>query len=183
MMTHQDKQYRAFMGAALGILVLIALASILGGCSSAKKSTAVTPQTIVEVENSTEREVIREQRIDTVYVTIPNQTAERTTLDSISHLETEYALSNARINADGTLFHSIANKLTAHPVAVTSSADTIKITQTVEKAVPYPVTQTVTVERNFTWWEQTRLKTWWWLLAIIAVGAAAQILLKKLTIR
>lgn len=47
---------------------------------------------------------------DTVFVDIPVQTAERTTQDTLSHLENDYALSDARINTDGTLYHSLMTK-------------------------------------------------------------------------
>lgn len=53
---------------------------------------------------------------DTVFVEIPHQTAERTTQDSVSHLENDYALSDARINTDGSLYHTLATKPQLKPV-------------------------------------------------------------------
>lgn len=55
---------------------------------------------------------------DTVFIEIPAQTAERTTADSTSHLENDYATSDARINADGTLFHALKTKPQEKPVEV-----------------------------------------------------------------
>lgn len=53
---------------------------------------------------------------DTLLVEIPAQKAERTTADSASHLENDYAMSDARINPDGTLFHSLETKPQQKPV-------------------------------------------------------------------
>lgn len=55
---------------------------------------------------------------DTVFIEIPAQAAERTTADSTSHWENDYATSDARINADGTLFHSLKTKPQEKPVEV-----------------------------------------------------------------
>jgi len=175
-MSQRDEQYNACGATAIAIVILIAIACIFAGCSTTKKTTTTSP-TIVEVKNDTQREVIHEERIDTIYIEIPAQSAERTTLDSLSHLETDYAESDARINPDGSLFHDLRNKETKHPAAVKNSADTIKVTQTIETPVPYPVKETVTVERDFTWWETVRLKTWW--LLLIVAGAATGWIFRK----
>ncbi|MBR0116504.1 MAG: hypothetical protein IJM04_04400 [Prevotella sp.] len=53
---------------------------------------------------------------DTVLVEIPAQMAERTTRDSTSHLENDYAVSDVRINPDGSLHHTLETKPQKKPV-------------------------------------------------------------------
>ena len=76
----------------------------------------------VQTENRDSIRVeVREKTVyirDTVYMTIPAQSAENTTRDTSSHLETDYAESDARINPDGTLHHSLRNKPQEKPVPV-----------------------------------------------------------------
>jgi hypothetical protein len=76
-----------------------------------------TCRSLTSSETETNRDSIqieyRERTVyvpDTVFWEIPVQTAERTTADSLSHLENDYVMSDARINQDGTLFHSLITK-------------------------------------------------------------------------
>lgn len=55
---------------------------------------------------------------DTVFIQIPEERSERTTNDSVSHLENDYSVSDARINRDGSLFHSLETKPQQKPVNV-----------------------------------------------------------------
>ena len=100
----------------------------------------------------------------TVFVEVPAQSERQTVRDTTSHLETSYAVSDARINDDGTLFHSLANKPRKRPVPT-------------EKKVIYrdsivyrdrANTEIVEVERKLTWWQQTKMKGFWVLLVVIA---------------
>lgn len=103
----------------------------------------------------------------TVEVDVPQQSHSTIATDT-SHLETDVALSDAWINADGTLYHSIANKrisLSANTfVAQTTTEHTAEAIQIKEIAVPQPYT--VEIERKFTLMEQIKLSSWWLLLAI-----------------
>lgn len=111
---------------------------------------------------------------DTVTITIPAQTAERTTPDSTSHLENDFAVSDAAINPDGTLFHSLETKPGAFDVPfdkpVEKTESTAERIREIEKPVPIPTP--VEVERKLTWWEQTCIKFAPWLFAalIAALG-------------
>lgn len=91
------------------------LCALLGSCKSQKNLIHEKEQ------KDSVRVDVRYQTIivpDTVFVEIPPQIAERTTADSTSHLENDYATSDARINPDGTLFHQLATKPQKKPVKV-----------------------------------------------------------------
>lgn len=111
---------------------------------------------------------------DTLTVEIPEQSAKCTTPDSISHLENDFAVSDARINPDGTLFHNLETKPGKidvpfeRPIEKTeTNAERIR---EIEKPVPTPMP--VEVERKLTWWESTCIKfaPWSFALLIIAIG-------------
>lgn len=55
---------------------------------------------------------------DTILVEIPAQDAERTTMDRFSHLENDYAFSDAKINPDGTLTHILKSKPQSKPIPI-----------------------------------------------------------------
>ncbi len=91
---------------------LLWLLLILQGCRTVTSSETETKRDSIQIE-------YRERTVyvpDTVYVEIPVQTAERTTQDSLSHLENDYATSDARINQDGTLYHSLMTKPQVKPI-------------------------------------------------------------------
>lgn len=94
----------------IGLIAMLALSS----CRSHKE--LVTEQT--HTEDSTRIE-IRERVIivpDTVYITLPQQEYEYTTIDSISHLETDFAISDVRIQPNGSVRHTLKTKHTTIPV-------------------------------------------------------------------
>ncbi len=102
---------------------------------------------------------------DTVFVEVPVENEYQTVKDTTSHLETSFAVSDARINADGSLFHSLANRLRKYPV-------------TTEKEVVYrdsivyrgrADTEVIEVERELTWWQQTQIKGFWVELIVLMV--------------
>ena len=89
------------------IFLIMAAVLLVGGCSPGKHLAKTQQQ-----QDSTRVEVRKEIVYvpDTVYLEIPAQTAERTTRDSTSHLENDYATSDARINTDGSLYHDLKTK-------------------------------------------------------------------------
>lgn len=94
--------------------LFLAAVFLLGGCRSSRTLTTENRS-----RDSTRIEV-RTQVVhvpDTVYIEIPLQQAERVTVDSTSHLENDYAVSDARINPDGSLFHNLFTKPQKRPVA------------------------------------------------------------------
>lgn len=106
---------------------------------------------------------------DTVFVEIPAQTAERTTPDSTSHLENNYAESYARINPDGTLFHSLDTKPQMKPVPTEKQIEYRDSIVYRDRIKTETVTETEYVERSLSWWEKTQIYGFWLALAVIAI--------------
>ncbi len=115
----------------------------------------------------------------TVFIKIPQQWASNVIFGDTSHLETDYAESDAWFNPDGSLGHSIRNKDKTIPsdVAVPSkhTENNRAAAKVIEVPIPYPVKEYV--ERDFTWWETFRLKAFWYLAAISILSLG--LILKK----
>lgn len=124
------------------VALLFAGAMLMCGCRTTR---------YVPVEGKTTIREVHSVQIDTLWLTPPAQTAERSTYDSISHLETDFAESNARINPDGSLLHTLANKTLPQPVASAVPRDTIFVEK--ESSKPYPVEKVVKVEKPLSWWQ------------------------------
>lgn len=95
------------------LFILLAAVSLMWGCCPCRNLTTETDR-----QDSTRVEV-RTQTIlvpDTVFLEIPAQTAERTTRDSVSHLENEYATSDARINLTALCFTICGQSLRRKPL-------------------------------------------------------------------
>lgn len=102
---------------------------------------------------------------DTAWMNIPAQSAENTTRDTSSHLETDYAESDARIDPDGTLHHSLKNKEQQKPVPV-------DVPQTQKDSIVYKdryVYEKVDVPRELTDWQKWQMRSFWILLSVTAV--------------
>lgn len=100
---------------------------------------------------------------------IPSQTAERTTRDSTSHLENDYAESDARINPDGSLFHDLNTKPQEKPFEVETPVE--RNDSIVYKYKDRTVYETVEVEveRELTWWQRTQMYGFWVALLVIVI--------------
>lgn len=159
-----------YISYCLGV-ALYAMMMTLLCCGCKTTHPAVMPE-VVETNNKTDTKIVHIETIDTVFIKIPAQSAERTTPEEVSHLETDYAESDARINADGTLTHTLRNKSTPVSVSVRKTTDTVYVEKTIEK--PVPVKVPVEVERKLTRWEKTRLDTWGWIVAALVAGIAWQ---------
>ena len=118
------------------ILPLLILA-VLCGCRSHRNQTPV-PETVTLQATMSTREV-HTRHTDTVYIRIPSQESERETFDSVSVLESDYAVSEAQIRPDGSLHHSLRHKNTPLPVQVITTTDTIFKDRVIEKPVPVKV--------------------------------------------
>lgn len=131
--------------------ILLAVILMISGCGSTKK----LPVTVSQSDSvRIETRYIKYTERDTVYLEIPAQTAERTTRDSSSRLENDYAISDARINADGTLFHDLKTKPQKKPVPTEKQVERKDSIVYVDKKVEVPVP----VERELNWWEKTSIK-------------------------
>ena len=147
------------------LLILLSGALLTTGCKTHKTVQEQLP--IVPIETNTDTKIVHIETIDTVFIEIPAQSAERTTPGKESHLETDYAESDARINEDGTLTHTLHNKPTKQPVPVKNSTDTVYVDKFIEKPVPVEVPKEV--ERELTSWQKIRLDTWGWLVTALVL--------------
>ena len=166
-------------GAPLYALILIGIVFLLCGCKSGK---------LIERDTKDSIRIEYRERIvkvpDTVYVDLPAQKAERTTADSMSHLENDYALSDARINPDGTLFHSLEIK--AQRIEVPFEREDVERETVRDERHSANETQTVTeyVEKELTWWQRTRIYGFYLLLTVLVINHRKAIfgLLKRVII-
>ena len=123
----------------------------------------VTP-IIYQTTDSTRIEV-RERIVkvrDTIFVPVPEQSTTQIVRDSISHLETDFAISDARIMPDGSLSHSLKNKTQNILFETENEIHYRDSIVEKEKEVPVPVP----VEKKLTWWGKIKQ-----LLGGIAIGA------------
>lgn len=149
------------------IIFMLAAVLLIGGCSPGKHLTKTQQQQ----QDSTRVEVRKEIVYvpDTVYLEIPAQTAERTTRDSTSHLENDYATSNARINPDGSLYHDLNTKPQEIPKEVQTPVErNDSIVYKYKYRTVYETVE-VEVERELTWWQRTQMYGFWVALIIIAI--------------
>lgn len=142
---------------AIALSVLSILMSFTSCCPYRHLATSTRDSVRVET-------VIRTERIpDTVFMEVPIERERQTVRDTMSHLETSFAVSEARIEPDGMLFHSLANKPQNRPVPTEKEViyrDSIIYRDRVN-------TKIVEVERKLTWWQQTQMRGFWALLTIV----------------
>ena len=116
--------------------------------------------------------VIRTEYVsDTVFVEVPVEVIRQTVRDTTSRLETSFATSDARINPDGSLFHSLENKAQKRPISI-------------EKEVVYrdsivfrdrETENVIEVPRPLTWWQLTQIRGFYMLLALLLIVCRKQI--------
>lgn len=170
--------------------VLLSMLFIVSGCCTQRRVVEQNT-TVIQQKDSANTEVRVEKVIeyltDTVYIKIPAQIAERTTQDSTSHLENDYATSDARINQDGTLYHDLKTK----PQEIASEFqkpvernDSIR-TGYKTKTEYITLIDKKEVEKELTWWQHTCIKwfTWCLILLIIAIGYILRKPILKITKR
>ena len=124
-----------------------------------RKAVPTAMRDSVRVETVIRTEYVR----DTVLVEVPAEEKAQTVRDTTSHLETTFAESDAAIMPDGALYHTLRNKLQQHPAGVETKVvyrDSIIYRDRIK-------TERVEVERDLTWWQQTRLRGFWVLLAVV----------------
>lgn len=148
------------------IIFMLAAVLLIGGCSPGKNLAKTQQQ-----QDSTRVEVRKEVVYvkDTVLLEIPSQTAERTTRDSTSHLENDYATSDARINPDGSLYHDLNTKPQEIPKEVQTPVErNDSIVYKYKYRTVYETVE-VEVERELTWWQRTQMYGFWVALLVIVI--------------
>lgn len=146
------------------IIVIYYLAACLmfGGCAAHKK---LATQTNISDSTRVEIRYYEVHLRDTLFITLPSQSVERETSDTSSHLETQYASSDARINQDGTLFHSLESKDTPFPVP--TEYKVIYKDSIVYRDNTGLLTNTEYVQRELSEWQKWQMRSFWILLSVI----------------
>ena len=156
------------------VLWVVAIVLLFSSCRTGRQVVVVEARDSVRVE-----ERVREIKVsDTLFVAVPMQKESTTVRDSTSNLENDYAISDARVMADGSLYHSLETK----PRTDTLSREVgVQVRDSIiyrEKVVP----KIVPVEKELNWFTQMRI----WLgnvMLVLIAGAAAwtatRLLLKK----
>ena len=119
-------------------------------CRTGRQVVVVEARDSVRVE-----ERVREIKVtDTLFVEVPAQSAERTTADSTSHLENDYAISDARIMVNGSLYHSLETKPRTDTLTQELSVQAKDSIIYREKVIP----QIVTVEKGLSDWQKIQIR-------------------------
>lgn len=153
--------------------VIPALVLSAAGCHSSKQ---MNPPATVIINNadSVRTMYIETITIDTIIVEVPvpMESAKQVMPDSTSHLETSLAQSEAWINPDGTLGHSISNKpgklnteILVPQINKINEKESIK-----EREIPIPEPYPVEVERKWTLMEQIKLALFWYLFGAVIMS-------------
>ena len=155
------------------LVIITILVLILSGCCTQRVVEQNT--TVIQQKDSANKEVRIEKVIkyvtDTVFIEIPSQTAERTIQDSVSHLENDYAVSDARINYDGTLYHDLRTKPQRKPVEYQKPVehrDSVRV-EYVTKTEYIDRTERVEYEKKLTWWQSFCIRWFPWQFLVIVV--------------
>ena len=142
-------------------VILCGIVTVLAVACCPCRHLMTSTQDSVRVET-----VVRTEYIpDTVFVEVPLEIERQIVRGTMSHLETSYAVSDARITPDGALFHSLANKPQKRPVPTEKEIiyrDSIVYRDRVNREV-------VEVERKLTWWQQTQMKGFWIALVVLVL--------------
>jgi hypothetical protein len=158
------------------IVIFLMVIFTLISCRSSKSLITQTQ----EYKGDSVRVEYRERTVfvpDTVFLEIPAQTAERTTRDSVSHLENEYATSDARINTDGSLFHDLRTK--PQKKAIETDKKIEKRDCVVYRDRYLKVKEKVSVPRDLTKFQKCEIFGFWFLLAIFALVVCLKRLQKQ----
>ena len=140
------------------------LAAIVCSCATTKPTATVVP-TQDSIRTEIRYKLI--ESIDTVFITLPPQTAERTTPDTTSTLENDYAKTTATILPNGMLFHN----LVPVPTKKTEAQRDSVVYREKEVPVPYPVEVEV---NRLSWMQQAQIYGFRVLVAILLLGAAVR---------
>lgn len=145
--------------ASILTVAAFACATFFGCCPCRNLSTSVRDSVRIET-------VVRTERIvDTAFIEVPVEVIRQTVRDTTSHLETSFAVSDARIDADGSLFHSLENKPQKRPVSIEKEI-------VYRDSIVYRDRETeisIEVPRPLAWWQQAQIRGFWMLFAILLI--------------
>ena len=150
------------------------LPALFSSCRTGRQVVVVEARDSVRVE-----ERVREIKVtDTLFVAVPMQKESTTVRDSMSHLENDYAVSDARIMIDGSLYHSLETKPRTDTLTQELSVQAKDSIIYREKVVPkiYPV------EKELNWFVRMRIWLGNVMLVLISgtvIWLAARLFLKR----
>ena len=147
---------------AVTIFVFIAIVLLLFSSCRTGKIVVVEGKDSIRIE-----ERVREIKVtDTLFVAVPMQKESTTVRDSMSHLENDYAVSDARIMIDGSLYHSLETKPRIDTIPKELSVQARDTTIYREKVVPkiYPV------EKELNWF--VRMRIWLGNIMLVLISGA-----------
>lgn len=152
------------------LLTIAFLTLLVCSCATTKPRT-----TIVSTQDSIRTEIKYKliESIDTVFITLPPQTVERTSPDTTSTLENDYAKTTATILPNGMLFHNLETKQTPVPIPTKKTEAQRDSVVYREKEVPVPYPVEVEVNR-LSWMQQAQIYGFRVLVAILLLGAAVR---------
>ena len=138
-------------------IVCLLATLLLAGCAARR----IAPQIIQhDSVNVAVRESV-EYIYDTVEVSVPLISESVTTRDTTSHLENDYALSDA-IWSGGVLFHSLSTKPQLRPVQI--KVPHLHRDSVIKEYIRH--TEMVEVERDLSFFQQLQMRGFWFLLSI-----------------
>lgn len=132
-------------------LITFAVALLLfSSCRTGRQVVVVEARDSVRVE-----ERVREIKVtDTLFVAVPMQKESTTVRDSMSHFENDYAISDARIMIDGSLYHSLETKPRIDTIPKELYVQVRDTTIYREKVIP----KVVTVEKGLSDWQKMQIR-------------------------
>lgn len=158
-------------GARLGFadgLRWCAVGLLLTACAT--RRSVVQAPVVVQDSTHTATRYVYVERIDTVEVRLPAETAERVSRDTSSYLQTAFAQSWASVSSEGVLSHRLSHKPTVVgvPAKVRTERSDSLVYVYKEVPVPYKVTQVQEVTRLH-WWHWLQVAGFWVLVGLWAV--------------
>ena len=151
----------------VAIFLFIATVMLFSSCRTGRQIVVVEGKDSIRIE-----ERVREIKVtDTLFVEVPMQKESTTVRDSMSHLENDYAISDARINPDGSLSHSLETK---HRTDTLTQELSVQAKDSIiyrEKVIP----KVVTVEKGLSDWQKIQIRGFW----IFLILTSGYIIIRK----
>ena len=145
----------------VAIFLFIATVMLFSSCRTGRQVVVVEGKDSIRIE-----ERGREIKVtDTLFVEVPMQKESTTVRDSMSHLENDYAISDARIMADGSLYHSLETKPRTDTLTQELSVQAKDSIIYREKVVP----KIVPVEKGLSDWQKIQIRGFWIFLILTSV--------------
>ena len=134
---------------------------LFSSCRTGRQVVVVEGKDSIRIE-----ERVREIKVtDTLFVEVPMQKESTTVRDSMSHLENDYAINDARIMADGSLYHSLETKPRTDTLTQELSVQAKDSIIYREKVVP----KIVPVEKGLSDWQKIQIRGFWIFLILTSV--------------